>query len=263
MKSARMTTASDGVDGMGVKMIDSTIGKTASRGLGMIASAAAALLAGCSAPKVAEAPPPPPAVVVIPPRPTPPLGASPNMVIPAKTVDGTRRTVNSEVSAAQALWNLRSAYNVAALNCTGAEGAPILAGYTEFQKKYAKSLAATNKNLDKEYKTRFGAKAIREREAYQTQVYNFFALPPVVPSLCQAALELTTALQTVPAAQLEGFATSTGLARAEAPFRAFFDSYEQYQKDLLAWESQYGAARAAAPEETQTIASPAVAANLF
>jgi hypothetical protein len=224
----------------------------------------AALLAGCSGtPKVAEAPPPPPVVAVIPPRPMPPLGASPNMVIPARTVDGTRRTVNSEVSAAQALWNLRSAYNVAALNCTGTEGAPILAGYTEFQKKYAKSLAATNKSLDKEYKTRFGAKAIRERESYQTQVYNFFALPPVVPSLCQAAMELTTALQTVPAAQLEGFATTTGLARAEAPFRAFFDSYEQYQADLLAWESQYGAARAAAPEETQTIAAPAVAANLF
>lgn len=212
---------------------------------GLMAALLAAFLGGCSAPKVAEAPPPPPVVVVIPPRPMPPLGAAPNMVLPAKAADGSRRTVNTAVTPAQALWNLRSAYNVAALNCTGEQGAPILAGYTEFQKKYAKALAATNKTLDKEFKTRFGAKAIREREAYQTQVYNFFALPPLVPSLCQAALEIATALQDVSAAQLEQFAP-TGLASAEAPFRAFFDSYEQYQADLLAWEAQYGAARAEA-----------------
>jgi len=215
-----------------------------------------ALLTACGgATQVAVAPPPPPPVVVIPPRPLPPQGAAPNMAIPARTADGARRTVNSEVSAAQALWNLRSAYNVAALNCTGEQGAPILAGYAEFQKKYAKTLTTANRNLDKEYRTRFGAKAIREREAYQTQVYNFFALPPVVPSLCRAALELTGALQNVPAAQLEQFAPG-GLASAEAPFRAFFDAYEQYQADLAAWDAQYGAARAETIEDSgETLSS--------
>nr|WP_086493764.1 hypothetical protein [Novosphingobium panipatense] len=232
-----------------MKRIEAMCSKTPMRRGGLLASGAAALLAGCGAPpKVAVAPPPPPPVVVIPPRPQPPLGASPTMVIPARLADGSRATVNSGISAAQALWNLRSAYNVAALNCTGDQGAPILAGYTEFQKKYARTLTATNKALDKEYRARFGAKAIREREAYQTQVYNFFALPPVVPSLCRAALELTGALQAVPAAQLESFAAASGLAGAEAPFRAFFDSYEQYQSDLAAWESQYGASFAAAEE---------------
>jgi len=228
--------------------MDRTMTAAVSRKTAILAAAAgtalAALLAGCSAPKVAEVPPPPPPpVVVVPPRPMPPMGASPSMAIPARAADGARHTVNSALSPAQAIWNLRSAYNVAALNCTGADGAPILAGYTEFQKKYAKSLAATNKTLDKEFRARFGAKAIREREAYQTQVYNFFALPPVVPSLCRAALELTGSLQAVTPAQLEGFAPSA-LASAEAPFRAFFDSYEQYRSDLAAWEAQYGAARA-------------------
>jgi hypothetical protein len=224
------------------------------RGLSLMTGSLVALLSGCGPKEVAVAPPPPPPVVVIPPRPMPPLGASPNMVVPALAVDGSRRTVNTGVSNAQMVWNLRSAYNVAALNCVGPQYEPILAGYKDFLKKHLKSLTAANKALDKEFKTRYGAKSVRERESYQTQVYNFFALPPVVPALCNAAMGLSVDLQAVPAGQLDGFAV-TGLAKAEAPFKEFFNSYDQYRADLAAWESRYGAgATAGAPATTTPVA---------
>ncbi|WP_207906118.1 MULTISPECIES: hypothetical protein [Novosphingobium] len=224
-----------------------------------------AVLSSCGPKEVAVAPPPPPPVIVIPPRPMPPLGAAPNMTVPALAVDGSRHTVNSGVSQAQALWNLRSAYNVAALNCLGPQYEPILAGYKDFLKKHAKSLTATNKALDKEFRTRFGAKSVREREAYQTQVYNYFALPPVVPALCNAAMGLAVDLQAVPAGQLDGFAVS-GLAKAEAPFKEFFNSYDQYRADLAAWESRYGAASATSGAAAPVAAAgtqPKVAAQAF
>lgn len=214
------------------------------RGLTLMTGSLVAVLSGCGPKEVAVAPPPPPPVVVIPPRPMPPLGASPNMVVPALAVDGSRRTVNTGISSAQALWNLRSAYNVAALNCIGPQYEPILSGYKDFLKRHGKTLTSTNKALDKEFKTRFGAKSVREREAYQTQVYNYFALPPVVPALCNAALGLAVELQAVPTGQLDGFAM-TGLAKAEAPFKEFFNSYDQYRADLAAWEARYGAGAAA------------------
>jgi hypothetical protein len=225
------------------------------RGLMLMTGSLVALLSGCGPKEVAVAPPPPPPVVVIPPRPMPPLGASPNMMIPAVAVDGSRATVNSGISSAQALWNLRSAYNVAALNCVGPQYEPILAGYKDFLKKHTKSLTAANKTLDKEFKSRFGAKSIRERESYQTQVYNYFALPPVVPALCNAALGLAVDLQTVQAGQLDGFAV-TGLAKAEAPFKEFFNSYDQYRADLAAWDARYGAgASASVPGATTPVAT--------
>jgi hypothetical protein len=204
---------------------------------GSVLAVTIAALSGC-APEPKPAPPPP--VVVIPPKPLPPLGAPEDMPIPAMGADGTRHTVNSGISTSQAVWNLRSAYNVAALNCVEAEYAPILEGYKRFLKVYAKPLNAANKDIDKSFLTvHVGREAIKARETYQTQVYNFFSLPPVGTGFCQAAMDLTAELQTVDASHFETFAF-TGLAKMEAPFRQFFDSYEQYKADLAAWQARYG-----------------------
>lgn len=210
------------------------------RGLSLAACATITMLSACGPEKkVAVAPPPPP--VVIPPRPLPPMGAQANMAIPALAADGSRTTVNSGISSAQALWNLRAAYNVAALNCMDVQHASILGGYRDFLKKHAKQLAETNKAIDNEYKKRYGAgrQALRNRDTYETQVYNFFALPPVVPALCNAAMGMVTDLQAVPANKLDTY-TVAGLTKAEAPYKEFFNSYDQYRADLAAWESRYG-----------------------
>ncbi|WP_395394015.1 hypothetical protein WBP07_02265 [Novosphingobium sp. BL-8A] len=232
-------------------------------GLSLAAGSLAVALAGCGPEKVAVAPPPPPPAVVIPPRPMPPMGAQVNMIIPALGANGARTTVNSGISSAQTLWNLRSAYNVAALNCMGPDHGPILAGYKDFLVRHAKVLAATNKAVEKEFVTRYGKGGAKARETYQTQVYNFFALPPVVPALCNAMIGLAAEMQALPASQLDSYAAG-GLAKAEAPYMEFFNSYEQYRADLAAWNARYGAGEPspmlAAPQSGGTAAAPVAAA---
>lgn len=224
-------------------------------GLSLAAGSLVMGLSGCGPQKVAVAPPPPPAAIVIPPRPMPPMGAQANMMIPVLAANGARVTVNSGISQAQALWNLRSAYNVAALNCMGPDHGPILAGYKVFLVRHAKALAATNKAVDKEFAKRYGAgrSGIKARETYQTQVYNFFALPPVVPSLCNAMIALSAELEAQPANQLDSIAVAD-LAKAEAPYMEFFNSYEQYRADLAAWEARYGAGQAGAASGSTPVA---------
>ena len=92
------------------------------------------LLAACA---TAAAPPPPPPVVAqrqiaTPLRPVPPGGASRSLAIPAKGADGVRRTVNAGIAPLEAVWNFRSGWNVAALNCLEPDYQPILLAYKQF-----------------------------------------------------------------------------------------------------------------------------------
>ena len=212
------------------------------RRLSLLAGSAVAVtlaaLAGCAKPP--PPPPPPPPVVVIPPMPAPPMGAPLNMVTPPKAEDGTRQTVNRGISTSQTVWNFRSAYNVAALNCVEAEYTPILDGYKRFLTVYDQSLDRASNEIDASFRTQHtGRAAIVARETYQTQVYNFFSLPPVDSGFCKAAMEVSAELMTVDPTQFEAW-SYTGLAKLEAPFKAFFDAYDQYRADLAAWQSRYG-----------------------
>src|SRR3546814_9197433 len=58
-----------------------------------------------------------------------PVGAVDHMAIPAQGLDGRYLTVNTGISSAQTLWNLRSGLNVAALNCQGIEHAAMVDNY--------------------------------------------------------------------------------------------------------------------------------------
>lgn len=208
----------------------------------VLAGAIAAGIAALSACAPAPAPPPPvQQVVIIPPRPYPPLGAAPNLTTPMVDAGGIRLTVNTGLSSPAAVWNLRSAFNVAALNCLKPQHAAILENYRSFLKKHAKALSATNTTVDKEYKAQFSSGYIRERESFNTKVYNYFALPPTLPNFCDAALAMSIASRDVPVGGLEAFAASQ-LPRLEFVFVDFFNTYDRYRTDLAAWEARYGPA---------------------
>jgi len=196
-------------------------------------------LAACATP---APPPPPPPKVVIPQRPWPPLGAAPNLTTPPVGLDGVRRTVNTALSPAQTTWNLRSAFNVAALNCLQPQHAGILDGYKKFLTTHAKALGAVNGDLDKQFKAQYGATYVRSREAYNTQVYNYFALPPTLPQFCDAVLAMSQRSLTVASPQLSAFA-ATSLPQLEDVFQSFFTSYDRYRSDAAAWDARYGAAQ--------------------
>lgn len=176
----------------------------------------------------------------------PPRGASPHLVTPAIDALGVRRTINAGISPAQTTWNLRSAYNVAALNCLQPKHAQIVANYREFLRVQSKTLAAANKAVDQEFKAKHGTRFIPPREAYMTQVYNYFALPPTLPSFCDAALAMSAEAATVKPADFAGFAARS-LPRLEQVFLQFYTSYDQYRDDLSAWQSKYMAPGTLAP----------------
>ncbi len=203
------------------------------------ASVLALALASCAKVPPPPPPPPPPKVVVIPPRPTPPNGASNNLTLPPVDALGLRQSVNRNISPAQALWNLRSAYNVAALNCSAPKHADILVRYRAFLTSNAKVLTTANKTVDAEFRKKYGAKFVAPREQYMTAVYNHFALPPTLADFCDAVLAVSRDGMVVKPVDLQGFAVLS-LPNIEVVFDDFYRRYEKYRSDLAAWDAQYG-----------------------
>lgn len=195
-----------------------------------------AVVAAC-APKPAPAPVAPPKPQVEP-RPYPPMGAAPNLPIPLKGADGTRITINSNLSPEQAAWTLRSALNVAALNCMAPQYGTMIEDYRYFLNTHKKSLADVNSSLDKQFKTQHGKTYIKVRETYQTQVYNYFALPPTMPAFCDAALAVGQEFKQVPAGDLVQNAPPA-LARLESVFLGFYEGYDKYRVDFVDWQKDY------------------------
>jgi hypothetical protein len=206
-----------------------------------------------SAAEAKRRPPPPPApvvqpapVVAIPYRPQPPGGASPNFRSPPLGPDGLYPSVNRKISPSQIVWNLRSGFNVAALNCSRTDFPEITDGYRAFLRIHARGLAAANRSVDAEFRARYGARFVAPREKYMTEVYNHFALPMTVNDFCKAVSVVSAEAASVPVTQLQAFAARS-LPSIEIVFDDFYHRYEQYRIDVAAWDARYGMRQAAYP----------------
>jgi len=206
----------------------------------IVAAMGLAFLAACAAPPPPPPPPPPPAPapVATPLRPVPPGGASRRLAIPAKGLDGVRRTVNAGIGPLETIWNFRSGWNVAALNCLEPEYEPILQAYKQFLDQHGKRLSEVNRQLDRDYRARLGSQATREREIYMTQVYNYFALPPAHDYMCDAALEISQQALLAPPTDPDAFALGA-LPRFEAAFERFYVDMEQYWANVTDWDAKF------------------------
>ncbi|WEK48021.1 MAG: hypothetical protein P0Y56_06915 [Candidatus Andeanibacterium colombiense] len=208
-----------------------------------------ASLAACGPAKVKSTPPPPviallpPPVVAVPMRPMPPRSSAIGMILPTIGPDGVRNTVNARLNPTEMVWNLRSGWNVAALNCLDARYQPILDGYKSMLKANSKRLTKANADLDKQFRTQYGAgtKAIRARETYLTSVYNYFALPPARDYFCEAALQMSNESLSSPPKDLDAFA-AVQLPRLEAAFEHFFLDMERWRIDVAQWDAKYAPA---------------------
>lgn len=182
--------------------------------------------------------PPAPPPIIIPQRPYPPDGAAPSLVLPQLLPDGLYYSPNRNITRAQTLWNLRSAYNVAALNCPEPQRTEITNSYRTFLRSHARALTAANRQVDTEYRQKYGARFVAPREQYMTYVYNHFAFPPTLPAFCNAIQAMSNDAKTVKSAALENFA-ATHLPSVEIVFDDFRKRFAKYQADLADWDRQY------------------------
>ncbi|MFN3820191.1 hypothetical protein [Blastomonas sp.] len=200
------------------------------------------IAAGCAAPPpppVAVAPPPPPVVVAPPRMPSPPANAMMAMALPPLRADGLRDTPMRDINDNEKLWYFRSALNVAALNCQSPQHFRIADDYNQFIKTHKRELDRVNKVVEESYRKRYGTGFARIRDTENTQVYNFFAFPPVKYDFCDAALVLGQEAAALPSSELVSFAMRA-LPQLEGVFDRFYASYESYQTDLQKWIALYG-----------------------
>lgn len=198
-------------------------------------------VAACAPPPVKVVPPP----IMVPPPPPPPAmplppgGAAATLTIPPLGVDGIRITPNRFLSSDEYIWHFRSAVNVAALNCQGPVWGTIATEYNKFIIVHKKRLGQASKTIDREYVARFpGQNGLRMRDTKMTDLYNYFALPPVKAEYCDAALRKVTEANLVPSTALPEYSNGA-LSDIDGIFIRFFDAYVQYERNLADWNMRY------------------------
>ena len=213
-----------------------------SRRLRMVAATALAMvLAACASKPLPPPPPPPPPLIEVPPppEPTPPDGAAPTLVTPEIGADGQRESVNRKVSTNQMVWNLRSAYTVAALDCLDPRNAQILTNYRSFLVRNAGALKSVYDGMDHEFREKYQRGGEKLRDDYLTVLYNHYALPPTKAEFCNVVDQVLQDGIAVPADQLGMFATAK-VPLIEKVFDDFYTRYDQYKNALAAWQEKYG-----------------------
>ncbi len=221
------------------------------------------LISACGGGKpapVAVAPPPPPVVVAPPRMPTPPSNAMTAMAVPALRADGLRDTPMRDIDDNEKLWYFRAAFNVAALNCQNPQHFRIADDYNLFLKTHKRELDRINKIVEDKYRKRYGTGYARIRDTENTQVYNFFAFPPVKSDFCNAALVLGQEAAALPSKELVTF-SARALPALEGVFDRFYASYESYQTDLQKWIALYGSPEMRAAQAGQMGATVQPAAS--
>ena len=178
-------------------------------------------VAACAPPPVKVVPAPVQLPPATPAMPLPPGGAALSMTLPPIGVDGIRVTPNRGLSRDEQIWHFRSALNVAALNCQGPVWGQIATEYNRFIVVHKILLSKTSKSVDREYVARYPKEnGLRIRDTRMTDLYNYFALPPV------------------PKEALPEYAMG-GLADIDNIFVNFYDAYAKYERDLADWNMKY------------------------
>ncbi|AMO72083.1 hypothetical protein [Sphingorhabdus sp. M41] len=198
-----------------------------------------AMLAACQT----APPPPPPAPVVQPqytPRaPTPPFGASNLTIVPSLRIDGMRDTINRDLGPLETLWHVRAALNVAALSCTGPLYERLVDDYNAFISNNSASLRNANNAIIRKFQRETGAGYKTEHDRHQTQLYNYWSFSPLRRPFCDQAVQVSQRAIVTKSADLNAFAEQA-LSEMEKPFTDFYLAYEEYERDLQAWQVQYG-----------------------
>lgn len=200
---------------------------------------AATVLAACQTAPTA----PPPAPVVQPqytPRaPTPPFRASATTIVPPLRADGLRQTINRDIGPLQTLWHVRAGLNVAALSCTGPQYERIVDDYNAFINNNSSSLRNAYNAILRKFRRENGNSYKQDWDRHQTSLYNYWSFSPLRRPFCDQAVQVSQRAIVTKSADLNAFAAEA-LPELEKPFNDFYLAFEEYQRDLEAWNREYG-----------------------
>ena len=124
-----------------------------------------------------------------------PILAPPVQIIPEIKIPGgfmvTKEVVLSKPSLsereANAVWNLRAALNVAALQCQFSPWLRTVKTYNSFLQAHSEELARAQKTMIAHFRRTDGAKAMNSFDMYTTRTYNSFSTLDAQYAFCNAA----------------------------------------------------------------------------
>ncbi|MFS0736240.1 SPOR domain-containing protein [Sphingomonas sp. 1P06PA] len=150
--------------------------------------------------------------------------------LPPEDGAGGFRTINSGLDTTEALWHLRSALNVAALNCDAATAPGLVAGYNALLKDrrsiLAKAYAAEQRRFSDP----------RALDLHMTRLYNYFAQPGGTRGFCPVASAVAEEARATAPGALPAFAGSA-INRLDAPFQDHYRRWRDYRVALAAWRA--------------------------
>jgi hypothetical protein len=190
--------------------------------------------------------------------PVAPAMVSASYATPARDGDGHYITPNQHLTPAEATWYLRSALNVAALNCRDAREPQTVAEYNGLLHSQSATLAAANDAVNASYRMHYGKAWENAHEHAMTKVYNFFAQPPAHDAFCAVAEQMLDEVATIAPVDFAGYAIAA-LPRLEAPFTEFYARYDQYRDAMAAWQARHGAPVMAAAAPVAVASAPTLA----
>jgi hypothetical protein len=190
-------------------------------------------------------PPPPPPPPPGPPR--PPGSESPNYILPGRGVDGYWATPNRGIDINRKIWHFRTALNVASLACRSPKWDVIAANYTQMLSINKAKLGAVNKIIDSEYVAKYGGtKGLRRRDTDTMNLYNWFSRPSVKWTFCDLALAKSNNALLISSEGFPDFAVSS-LGQIDDIFQQFFNDFQKYKNDKVAWDLEHPPAVIVAP----------------
>lgn len=186
-------------------------------------------VAACAhAPRVATIAPPPIVALPAPPPPAMPAGGRPGMTIPPRLADGRFMTPNEGLNGAAAAWHLRTALNVAALACRGADESAIIAGYNAMLAARKGELQAAESAVSAQYRGSGSADWRNDYDNAMTRLYNYWSQDFARADFCRAAATALAEVPGVPAGGLAGYANTT-LGALDRPFTEFYAAYAAWR----------------------------------
>lgn len=123
------------------------------------------------------------------------------------------------LSAAETVWHMRAALNVAALACRGADGEDTVRLYNAMLHDAAEPLAQAAAGTEQIYRKRFATRWQDAEDGAMTRLYNGFAAQNGHDAFCATAHSVLRGLSAVEPSDFANFAAAA-LAQLEAPFAA-------------------------------------------